>query len=744
MRLAKQLVAFMRVIVFTVIAGSAVTYAAAKAAEIENIAVTATRTERELKDVPVTVSIINAEDVEKNLSRDIRDLIRYEPGVSVSGGGRFGLSGFTIRGIGGDRVLTQVDGVPAVDEFSFGPFLSARRDFVDVDALKTVEIIRGPASSLYGSDALGGVVSFLTKDPDDYLKTVDRPWYLSAKSGYTSEDNGFLTTATLAGGRDTFKGLLLYTWRDGEETENNHGGGDTDTGPAREEADPQDYDSHNVLAKLVYDLNESHRFRFTTEYYRNDTRSDVLSESGVSSRGILTLASKADDIRERHRFALSHEYDGDTMLFNRSKWKLYFQDSESRQETEQERVSRGTPQLRSRNSIFNQDIFGIELQLDKSIMLGETGHHFIYGFEYEATDSESIREGATFHGITGVELPEFSTFPTRGFPPSETTEYAFFLQDEIALAGGRFLLTPGIRYDRYELDPDANDNVFFDGNRGVLAPEKFADDQVSFKVGAVFHINDTYSLYGGFSQGFRSPPYDDINIGFTNLIFGYTAVSNLDLEPESSDSYEAGIKGEGQHGSFSLAFFLNQYDNFIDSRVLKGFNPRIRLLEFQSINREEVEVKGIEFKGDWDVEASFPGLKGFRAYASLAWSHGQDEQADQPLNTIDPMKGVFGLAWQPNQSWRTELVLTAVSRKKRIDNITAQNRFFATPGFVTLDLLGEYRFNEHAYVNAGVFNLTDKKYWDWGDMIGREQDDVALNRFSRPGINASVSFRYVF
>ena len=91
-------------------------------------------------------------------------------------------------------MLTQVDGVPTIDEYNFGAFMTARRDFVDVDALKTVEIVRGPASSLYGSDALGGVVSFLTKDPEDYLEAVERPWYLSAKGGYSSEDNSFLTT----------------------------------------------------------------------------------------------------------------------------------------------------------------------------------------------------------------------------------------------------------------------------------------------------------------------------------------------------------------------------------------------------------------------------------------------------------------------------------------------------------------------------------------------------------------------
>lgn len=138
--------------------------------ELDTITVIATRTERALSEVAATVSITTAEDMERELTRDIADLVRFEPGVSVGGtGSRFGLGGFTIRGIGGNRVLTLVDGVRVPDEFSFGPFLGSRRDFVDIDSLSRAEIARGPISSLYGSDALGGVVALTTKGPRDYL-----------------------------------------------------------------------------------------------------------------------------------------------------------------------------------------------------------------------------------------------------------------------------------------------------------------------------------------------------------------------------------------------------------------------------------------------------------------------------------------------------------------------------------------------------------------------------------------------
>jgi len=743
-------------------AGNALTYANETAGDIEKITVTATRAEARIKDVPATVSVISAEAMEKNLARDIADLIRYEPGVSVGGSNRFGLNGFTIRGIGDDRILTQVDGVPIVDEYNFGAFLTARRDFIDVDALKTVEIVRGPASSLYGSDALGGVVSFLTKDPEDYL-AADRPYYFSAKGGYSSEDQSFLSTATVAGGGEVFKGLLVYTYREGDETASN-GSGEVSTGPGRGKADPQDFDSHNVLAKLTYDLNDANRFRLTADYYQTDSVLRVLSDDGAftcSARGCShsNLTNAAADGRERYRVLLGHDYQGDALLFQRAQWQIYFQDSESEQETSQQRMNLRARTLedRERYSSFSQEVFGAELQLDRALDIGATEHYLVYGFEYEATDSETLRDGGTVNAQTGAPIPNpFLTFPTRGFPLSETTEYAFFLQNEITLFDGRFSLTPGLRYDNYEMTPNP-DAVFLAGNPGTAVPEKFEDQEVSFKLGAVFHFNKAYSLHAQFAEGFRAPPYDDVNRAFTNFIGGYTTLPNAQLKSERSDSYEFGVRGEGRYGNFSLTGFLNEYDNFIDSSFVKGFNRRTGLLEFQPSNLEQAEIKGVEFTGAWNMEASFPQLQGFRAYASVAYARGDDEGSGRPLNAVDPMKGVFGLSYQPNETWRAELVMTAVKRKTRIDDSGVGGedfRYFATPGFVTLDLLGEYRFGERARVNLGVFNLTDKKHWHWSDAfalggIGQSGPPGTvlydnIDRFSRPGINISTSFRYVF
>ncbi|WP_188945898.1 TonB-dependent receptor plug domain-containing protein, partial [Polymorphobacter multimanifer] len=133
----------------------------------DGLTVTATRTATRISDVPATVSVITAEDIENLLIDDIKDLVRFEPGISVRSQpsrpgaalgttGRDGNSGFTIRGLSGNRILIQQDLIRVPDSFAFGAQAVGRGDYADLDLIKSVEFLRGPTSALYGSDGLAG------------------------------------------------------------------------------------------------------------------------------------------------------------------------------------------------------------------------------------------------------------------------------------------------------------------------------------------------------------------------------------------------------------------------------------------------------------------------------------------------------------------------------------------------------------------------------------------------------------
>ena len=230
----------------------------------------ATRTVRSLDELASTVSVKTADDLERELARDISDLVRFEPGVTVAGAGsRFGLTGFSIRGIGGNRVLTMIDGIRVPEEFSFGPFLSARRDYVDIDSLSRAEIARGPVSSLYGSDALGGVVALTTRQPSDYLD-ADRTFSGSFKGGYSGVDKNTAGTVSLAARSGPASGLILYTRRTGQETAN--AGSVAGRGAERELPDPQDINVGNITAKLVFAPSNNQEFTLGADRYHNADR----------------------------------------------------------------------------------------------------------------------------------------------------------------------------------------------------------------------------------------------------------------------------------------------------------------------------------------------------------------------------------------------------------------------------------------------------------------------------------------
>ena len=713
----------------------------------EIITVVATRTERPVDDVAATVSVTTAEDIERQLARDIADFARFEPGVSVGGtGSRFGLAGFNIRGIGGNRVLTLIDGVRVADGFSFGPFLSARRDYVDVDSLRRAEIARGPISSLYGSDALGGVVALHTKTPQDYLG--ERPLAASVKAGYSSANAGTVATANLAFGRQAFSGLIVATRRDGSETENMGGAGGT--GPGREQPDPQQTTADNLTVKAAFEA-ERHAFTLGVDRYHNEADTRVLSDYGTVAFGTTVNERSAADRRERERLALDYRYTGALPFAADLRATVYRQRSDTAQRTfEQRTTPRRMAQSRRRSSFYEQEVRGASVQLHKPFAVGASEHHVVYGIDYAVTDSASLRDGGTFDAA-GAPVREFQPLPTRDFPSTEVIQLALFAQDEIALLDGALVLSPGVRYDDFRAKAAA-DAVYLAGNPGTPQPQNYAESTVSGKIGAVYSFSDRASIYFRFSEGFRAPPYNDVNIGFSNFVGGYKSISNPQLEAERSRGVETGLRLRHGGRNLRLAVFRNRYSNFIDSLVVapqflasRGVDPADGLLTFQSVNRTSVAIDGVEIRGGFDFAA------GFSLRAAVAYASGEDRNSGAPINSIEPLTAVLGIAYAPNERWGVDAVWTLVSAKDAgdIDAATAISpisfgddspvAISPTAGYGIVDLLAHARFGERVSLDAGLFNIGDKAYRRWADSPGIGGD--APRRFTQPGRNFGATLR---
>lgn len=707
---------------------------------LETVTVVGTRTERTLGEVAASISVYDREDIERRLVRDIQDLVRYEPGVSVGGtGSRFGLEGFSIRGVGGNRVLTLIDGIRMPEEFSFGPFLSSRRDFVDVDTISRVEIARGPVSTLYGSDALGGVVAITTRAPNDYVG-ADKNSYLDLKAGYNSEDDSVVGAANLALGNETLAGLLTYTYRAGQETETfgNVGG----TGQTRTLADPQDIDTETLGFKLAWSPAQGHNIIAAVDVLDGTTDTDLLSDTGLSVRGVLTDSRVAADDRRRERFSLGYRFTGDGWI-DSAFATAYLQSAQTTQRTFEERTAGGgLAQTRVRDSLFEQEISGIFAQASSRFNLATTAHTLTYGIDIYRTENSSIRTGSTVDLATSQQLPEFNPLPTRDFPLTEVENRAFFLQDEIVLLDGRLRVTPGLRFDDYQA-VTSPDSIYFSGNPGVSPPEDFADSALTLKLGVLYQFTKQVSAWARYSEGFRAPPYDDVNVGFSNFIGGYKTIAAPGLEAESSEGYELGLRVQGDAGSLQLAVFDTVYDNFIQALTPSplfarsgGIDPNDGLLTFQSVNLDEVAIAGVELRAAFALGSVHTRLSNFYLDGAAAYATGEDQNG-VPVETIDPMSAVLGLRWAPvSLPLETELIWTWSARKDEEDIVNPRP---ATDSFNVLDLLVHVEINDRWQLDAGVFNVFDEAYIRWADTAGIGED--AVDRFTRPGRNFSLTLR---
>jgi len=725
--------------------------------ELDRIVVTATLNERAQKDVASEVSVIDADEIDRRQVQSVADLVRYEPGVSATGsaigGGRFGAGGLSIRGLGGNRVRIELDGIAIPDAFEIGSFSSAGRDVVDVDALKRVEIVRGAASSLYGSDALGGVVSYVTKDPSDYVG-ADGGTFGSAKLLYDSANRGSAVTGTWAGANARDGLVLVATHRDASQTTNK---GEVDSADStRTRPNPQDARSDALLAKYVHTAASGRVDRVTFDGERGDVDTDVLTGRAYSAlTRALTTSLRGEDSRKRLRLAFDQALPLSRAWADRLDWKLYVQRSEVGQDTFEDRVTLTdagpvSPKQRFRRFTFDQRVFGAEAVARKAFATGPLDHALTYGVDLSRTRTEEQRDGwqrdVATGAISNVVSPD--TFPVRDFPVSDTTTAAAFAQDEMRLAGGRLSLIPALRVDRYELDPRP-DAIFRDDNPGV-APAGLERTSWSPKLGAIWRFDDALAAFAQYARGFRAPPYDDVNIGFTNLAFGYTSLPNPHLKPETSNGLEVGLRGQGRLGWFSASAYENRYRDFIESQALVGVDPASGLMLFQSVNLSRVRIRGAEARYGVNLGALHDVLDGWSLKGSFAVARGDDRTADVPLASIDPKRAVLGIAYD-RPGWGAELVGTAVARKDRLPPPAAGQdpsgppppALFAAPGYATLDLYAHWQPLPRLELFGAVTNLGDRRYWNWGAVSGFAASRT-IDLYSAPGRAIRVGLRATF
>ncbi len=301
---------------------------------------------------------------------------------------------------------------------------------------------------------------------------------------------------------------------------------------------------------------------------------------------------------------------------------------------------------------------------------------------------------------------------------------------------------PGVRVDRYELKPEV-DSIFAEDNP-TTAVAQLKKTSVSPKLGMVWRFTDEWSLFAGYARGFRSPPYNDVNIGLTNVAFRYTAIANPDLKPEPATATNwACASLRRRRTSASAATTTTTRIHPVQRRYR---SQRTGLTVFQSQNIADARIYGAEMKAGIEFGELSPALKGWALRSALAWSRGDNRTDDEPLASVDPLRGTLGLMYDTD-TWGVELAGTFVQRKKRLPPPAAQTNpnapapfVYQPAGYGVLDLMAHWNFAPGATFNVGVFNLADKRYIEWSSITPSLITDRALSdRFSSPGRTFSAS-----
>ncbi|WP_319529655.1 TonB-dependent hemoglobin/transferrin/lactoferrin family receptor [uncultured Cohaesibacter sp.] len=681
---------------------------------LEAITVFGTRQSSKLSDINSNITAVTNDQLDGQFVGDMQQLTRFTPGVTVSRQttatdpfDTFG--GFTIRGVGGNRVQMLVDGSRIPERITDGT-----RDYLDFNFTKQVDIVHGPGSVLWGADALGGIVAMETIDPEDLLrggKVQGGELDLS----YDSLDNKFNNAATYARRiSDTFSvlGGVSYTRANEAEFSNAKADGGiygcprnvADGATPCNELNPTGKNTYRGLAKAVITPNEDHRVEISADFMKRRTNVDynsVLGDqystiTGLPTGEVITAYDRDLDLY-RGRFAIEHDWALNSKFVDDIKWSFaYSPNGYERKGTETSVNALGEDVVTEDTLKFSEDFFELDVQLTSRFDTGSFGHTVTWGFDGDRALTDYERKDVTRNLTNGTVTEERAG--GFNFANATTTRADLYIQDQISMFDDRFELTPGMRYAYYNLDPRP------DSDYEIVAgaePKEVSADKMIYSLGANYNLTDNYSIYGAFNQGFKMPTAQQL---YTSRDYAFfDLIPAPDLKPEEVENYEIGLRGDFANTSFSITGFYANYDNFIESLYnLPGTD------DYTSRNLSSVTLYGIEFAGSWQV------MENLKADASVAWQYGTQKataESETVPHTTPPLTAILGLNYRiPDYHLSLDAVTTLASDVTR----TESEDDFRPGGYALLDLFGKWEPTKNLEIRVGVKNVFDRRYFQAG------------------------------
>ena len=701
------------------------------AASLKEVVISGSRSERALEDLPMTIEVVVAKDIEDGPVRDIRDAaknisnvsVRRAParfGVTQGATGREGNAGFNIRGLEGNRVLMLVDGIRIPRSYSFG-VNAFGRDALSIDLVKRIEVVKGPASALYGSDGVAGLVNFITYEPSDFL-TDGKTLGGRASIRYSGDDKGRAASGTVAGRVNDRLEWQVTAASNRAEALSNLGSNDS-AGPNRTTPNPQRDLGHALMAKVVFQPTADQKHVLTFEHVDKRSDYELLTARAVPVVAATSvLRADAFTTMDRHRLTWNARLNVEAAFADHLQTVLSLQDATSREYAFEDR---NTSADRARDTFYRERTLQASLQGDKTLRMSSGWVQKItYGLDHTAAKVTTIQ--------TGITPPAGETFPLKRFPDTTEASTALYVQDE--LMAGDWSFMPGVRLDRFSIDA---------AQTGFPVPAvSLAGSAVSPKWGVLWRATPQWSLFGNYASGFRAPNAGQVNAFFENVTQFYKTVPNAALKPEKSQNLEFGARARFDQLTLDTAMFYGKFNNLIQDNVqVAGNGTALSPTVFQSINVDKATISGFEVRGvmNW---GPWGGGK-FSTPFSYGQTNGMVTNTGKPLDSVDPAKLAVGVRFE-TAVWDLRLDASRHSAKN-FSEIGTQlvgtppTPQFAVPAATTLDLGGQWRIHKALRLNASIGNLTNQKYWNWSDVRTIAANSSVLDAYTQPGRKFNVS-----
>ena len=575
------------------------------------VSVTATRNPIKAFEYPGMVSVTGPEEIRLQQPSSADDILKFVPGVEFTGGPRRTGESPSIRGFSGPDVVVLFDGTR--QNFDSG---HDGRFFIDPALLKQVEVLRGPASSLYGSGGTGGVIEFRTVDAADYLADGETAGVMAATGFHTVNREKQGTVSGFARPTENLDLVASLTRR---------GSGSIELGNDVE-LDQSNDDIVAGLAKASYRIGTDHRVEGSYIGFRNDAE-EPSNGQGAGSTDIVEKEITSQTLR----LGYSYENPADRLLdLDIVGYYTRNQDDETRQDN-----LGGGPA----GELLKQDVDTIGLRVDNRSRFDHTdmiATTLTYGVEaYQDT-----QDGAAGAG------------ERDGVPDARAEFYGVFAQAEVAIAepfggqSGDLLVIPGLRYDDYQATSAlGNDN---------------AASRLSPRVAVSYLPNDWLMGFASYSHAFRAPTFDELYLTGTHfqIPVGAGVVNrfrpNPDLAPQQTRTAEYGIgltfdDVVATHDRFQVkgSRYVIWGKNFIDLSVSQptvfvDCNPFIPGACDGTTNA--ANVPSAKLWGS-EVEASYEERR-FVLTAGYSKINGNNEDTGTYLGALAPEQFTLGAAWK--------------------------------------------------------------------------------------------------